>query len=176
GANLLGHLTFTVPGGVDQGDYFTVRFPIADGSPDTSTQYDFETIRGAVNIKSERPVEVLSDEWKLHFFGDVESVEAGVGADADADGSDNLAEYLAGTDPTRSASVLRLDVAREPSGPVLRWEGARGRSYTLECASDVTNPDWRVIAEGLAGADGPLEFADTEATDNSRFYRVRVQP
>lgn len=188
GESLLGFLNFKIPGGVDAGDYYTIHFPVADGSPDIKTQYEFETICGSVSIQSEREPELISEEWKQNFFGDAAAEEAAPDVDFDGDGATNLAEYLAGTDPTNPSSVLKLAVeslaggsgseltVESQNGVRLRWLSAPGKSYVIESASDLTRPEWSVIAAGIPGDGEYQEYSDSDISQQTRFYRIRVEP
>jgi hypothetical protein len=46
--------------------------------------------------------------WQLQYFGCTNCPQAAPDADPDGDGQNNLAEFAAGTDPTNSASVIRI--------------------------------------------------------------------
>ena len=50
----------------------------------------------------------MSDEWKVKFFGSVDSPDAAPDADPDKDGLPNWKEYLAVTNPTDAQSHLHL--------------------------------------------------------------------
>src|SRR2546421_156196 len=52
--------------------------------------------------------------------------------DYDGDGSSNLQEYLAGTNPLDARSYLSLDVARAADGVHLRFGAVAGRSYSVQ--------------------------------------------
>src|ERR1039457_1403276 len=46
--------------------------------------------------------------WQMSYFGCLACPQAGAAADYDGDGFSNLQEYLAGTDPTNSASSFQI--------------------------------------------------------------------
>jgi hypothetical protein len=180
GQILLGYIRATIPPAALSGNTYTLRFSHADGSPNLQTQYDFETRPASLWVLSPapRPSEVLSDEWKLHFFGGLTSEEAHPDADPDQDGVPNWSEYLAGTNPTDARSRLHLEVAKHDSGGktmALRWLSAPGKRYRLESASTLHSPDWTVLAEQLPGDGAVQQWIHTNATSTTRFYRIRVQ-
>jgi hypothetical protein len=181
GTNLLGYLRVVIPFTAGAGQTYTVRFTNADGSPDLQTQYDFETRPNFVWVLSDavRPSDSISDEWRLHFFGSVTSEAAGAEMDPDHDGVSNQAEYLAGTDPTKAQSYLRLEgTTLDPVSKrvVLRWLSAPGRSYAIQAASTLSGSDWVTLAASLLGDGRWQEWTSTQITSETQFYRIRLQP
>jgi hypothetical protein len=178
---LLGHIRVSLPSTAAAGQSYTLRFSHADGSPDLQTQYDFETKPGSIWVSSPamRPPDIISDEWKIQFFGSLTSVEADPGADPDGDGVPNWLEYLAGTDPTSANSRLRLEVAPDSQNRkaiALQWLSAPGKRYSLETAMDLSSSDWSVLAENLPGDGTVQEWIHTNVSSTTRFYRIRLQP
>lgn len=120
----------------------------------------------------------LPDAWEAAFFTNAVTADD----DADGDGQDNYAEYLAHTSPTDSNSVLWLQV-RE--GPQLAWPSVGGTRYTVERAENLDGADGvftpviRPLAEELDSA--PYGHASTQyfavGTDpaTQQFYRIRVR-
>ena len=80
-------------------------------------------------------------------------------ADSDTDGDTMplLQEYVAGTDPTDSASRLRLrpDMTPEPPLPT-------GRTFELEATTNLLRPDWTTPPSAPDSGTAPL------------FYRARI--
>lgn len=58
--------------------------------------------------------------------------------DSDGDGASNYSEFLAGTDPTKSASVLMTRLETTPQGYYLHWNTVPGRIYQIQQAPDFT--------------------------------------
>lgn len=124
----------------------------------------------------------IPDDWELEYFGSITGAVAS--ADSDADGMNNLQEYIAGTDPTNAASVLCVTHAACENGAsespqvVLQWESVPGRTYAIDEATDltVTNRAWTSVAEGLSSTP-PLNIYTTPPAVNSNvlFYRIRTQ-
>jgi predicted outer membrane repeat protein len=98
--------------------------------------------------------------------------------DADTDGLNNWQEWIAGTIPTNSSSVLRLlTPSSAPSGVTLTWQSVSGRTYFLQRAGDLTaQPAFSSIQSNIVGQAGVTSFIDTGASSaGPSFYRVGVQ-
>jgi hypothetical protein len=180
GTTLLGYLRVNLPAWASQGQSYAVRFQNADGAPNLQTQYDIETFPATLWVltPTRKPAELISDEWKAHFFGNIASPQTQTDSDPDSDGISNLTEYQAGTDPTSTSSCLHLDApAWDPthSRIVLRWVSAPGKLYTLESSSDLISGQWSVLATALPGNGLMQEFTTQDSAPGNRFYRLRLQ-
>jgi hypothetical protein len=78
----------------------------------------------------------LPDVWEQDYFPD-QSVSAN--DDADGDGTSNLMEYLAGTDPTDSSSVFRSPPSMSGSTFALPIQTTPGRIYQVWVSKDLKN-------------------------------------
>jgi hypothetical protein len=104
------------------------------------------------------------------------------GADSDGDGSPDLEEVLAGTDPHNPASVLRINAIAVQGGDVrVDWQGGGGRTNMLQTiASLVGNGCHNFVdvppAVALAGAGDAFTNRTHVggATNRAGFYRVRL--
>jgi len=179
----IGYVRFVVPKSAKTGQSFKVRFLNPDGAPDLETQYDVESIPGVVwvGVKAPAPQERISDEWKNHYFGSPLDPEVGEDADSDGDGANNLSEYLAGTNPRKSASRLELSRPEVKNiGGVdrlhLRWQTVRGRSYAVEVSSSLSRDDWRAVVDNDDGDGEVHEIQAAASPAEGLFYRVRLKP
>jgi PKD repeat protein len=96
-------------------------------------------------------------------------------SDLDADGMNNWQEWRCLTDPTDSASALRvLSAVYAGSGVNVTWQSAIGVNYILERSTDLSR--FTTVAAGIPGKAVITSFTDTRAPDSPcLFYRVRVQ-
>jgi hypothetical protein len=98
--------------------------------------------------------------------------------DSDLDGRNNWQEWICGTDPTNSLSVLSmLTVSNSVAGVTVSWQGVSNRTYCLERSWDLLGqPTFTPIQSNIAGHAGTTSFTDT-STAGARwfFYRVGVQ-
>jgi subtilisin family serine protease len=119
----------------------------------------------------------LPDWWEQQFFGHLTGTNPN--ADPDHDGASNLAEFLAGTDPTNFSSALRLTALRaaDTNGIVLEWPSVMGRYYRLLRATNLLNGFDSLVLTNLA-ATPPLNTATDAAPPSAgpRYYRLELEP
>ena len=177
GSNLLGHIRFQVPFSAQPGQSYVLHISKPDGAADFQTQYDLESIPGTAWVQSsaQQPAEIISDEWKLNFFGSLSNPLAENNADPDGDGFSNWQEYLAGTNPTNSSSCLKFNNPglTEAHAVALRWMTAPGKNYILERSPSVHGAGWTTLSNVVG--DGYLkEVIDSNPASQNQFYRIRI--
>jgi len=117
----------------------------------------------------------LPDSWEIRYFGSIE--KAYWSDDPDGDGSDNLHEYLADTNPTDKTSYLRIRSISSMSGGVsIEWMGGiESTQYLQRCLTlDATNPLWQDVFTNPPPT--PVASSNTQflGTNNLMFYRIRA--
>ena len=117
--------------------------------------------------------------WELAYFNCTNCPQAAATADPDGDGQNNLAEFMAGTNPNSSASVLRIvAVAQEGNNIRVTWKTGAGRTNMVEAASTLTggysNLSTNILISG--SGDATTNYVDVGGATNApaRFYRVRL--
>ncbi|HUI06121.1 MAG TPA: PKD domain-containing protein [Verrucomicrobiae bacterium] len=147
-------------------------------------------LAGASLTASNNPITVFtpSQAWQMHYFGCIDCPQAADTADPDGDGQNNLAEFLAGTDPTSALSSLRIVSATKTGDDVLiTWTTAGGRTNAVQASSgdetggyttnflDITTPPHIIIP---GNGDATNHYLDEGGATNtpSRFYRIRLVP
>jgi subtilisin family serine protease len=117
----------------------------------------------------------LPDWWEQQYFNQLLGTNAI--ADADADGAGNLAEWLAGTDPTDAGSVLRLHATHTAAGPVLSWPSREGRFYRLTATTQLSGGFTELLRTNIA-ATPPLNVATNLmlADEAARYFRLEIEP
>jgi hypothetical protein len=111
-------------------------------------------------------------EWMTAYFGsDVFSWPA-PGADSDGDGVSNLQEFMAGTIPTNSASVLRSRLDNTSQGLFLKWNTEPGLMYQVQTTTDLST--WSNLG-GVRFAAGHLDsmFVGGDSVGYYRIIRLR---
>lgn len=76
-------------------------------------------------------------EWMIQYYGNDASEWPGVTADTDGDGMSTLQEFLSGTIPTNSASVLQVKLAATGQGMFLNWGTQPGLTYQVQVTTDM---------------------------------------
>ena len=90
-------------------------------------------------------------------------------ADPDGDGWNNRDEWIAGTDPTSTASRFTTTVGTDGS---LSFTRIPGRIYHIETSSELTS--WEPV-ETISGGPEQVTVSSPVSPDDARFYRVRIE-
>jgi hypothetical protein len=108
----------------------------------------------------------IPDNWQRENWG---KVWPSASADSDGDGASNLAEFLAGTDPTNAESVLKVEISPREQGVYLQWPTSPGNYYQVQITSDFTT--WSDIGTPRF-APSTSDAVPMESTGNTQYYRV----
>ncbi|MGJ8642226.1 MAG: lamin tail domain-containing protein [Luteolibacter sp.] len=95
--------------------------------------------------------------------------------DDDGDGSSNLTEYLAGTDPQSNESVFKITSLTSPVGELLTigWTGVNGKTYQISSSIDLD--EWTPLLPTIpCTADGAMSSDIDTAGLDALFLRVSV--
>ncbi|MGD0652100.1 MAG: DUF6259 domain-containing protein [Verrucomicrobiia bacterium] len=119
----------------------------------------------------------IPDSWRYQYFGSGTTTNSSscASCDPDGDGLTNLLEFHAGTDPTNSASALRI-TAIVPVGADMRvyFTSVSGKYYCLE-RCDFMGGVWTNIVDNIPGTDGIQQATDIGGASRvAGFYRVRL--
>jgi hypothetical protein len=113
----------------------------------------------------------MPNDWEARYGLDMNDA-ADADEDADGDGMSNLAEYMAGTNPTDDDSVLRIAAMTSGTetigltcvaGPNVRQE--------LQWTDSLLNP-WQTVATFTP--DTEISQVEVDAPETAGFYRLRV--
>ena len=115
----------------------------------------------------------MSDSWEQTHFSTTDRNGTG---DFDQDGSTDLAEYLAGTNPVDGQSVLEvLQITSVNTGQrQLIWSAQPGKSYRLEYKTELSGATWISLGQIITATTPTASAFDSAATAEKRFYRVAL--
>jgi hypothetical protein len=95
--------------------------------------------------------------------------------DPDGDGMSNLKEYLAGTDPTNSLSVLRITAVERIGTDIRVSFTSVSRKYYYLDRCDFIGGAWTNIVDNIPGNNSIQQGTDLGgASRTTAFYRVRL--
>jgi PKD repeat protein len=122
--------------------------------------------------------------WQVFYFGSTTNAAAASAADPDGDGQNNMAEFSAGTNPTNSASALRItSIATQGTNVVVTWMTAAGKTNALQATGG--DPGGGYTTNGFVAIVTVTNTIGTvtNGTDvggatsvPARYYRVRLVP
>ncbi len=111
----------------------------------------------------------LPDAWENLHFG---SFTANATADSDGDGTTNLMEYLAGTNPNSAASVFRPSSHAIGGNMVLSVPTVLGRSYRVWGTSNLQDA-W-TQHDTIAGDGSTAEWVYSLNQSPKYFLRIEI--
>jgi hypothetical protein len=111
----------------------------------------------------------LPDDWQTIHWGPGPANWPSAATDSDSDGATNLQEFLAGTNPTNQADVLRTAILTTEQGWRLRWNTQPGFVYQVQHSTDANA--WSNIGGPRFAVSGS-DALPIDAVDQLSFYRV----
>jgi hypothetical protein len=121
-------------------------------------------------------------DWARAYFGNASLAIASTNADADGTGQNNYFKYVAGLNPTNSASVFELDIAavsgQHKMEDLIFNPLATGRTYTVQFSTNLVG----AVYTNLTSYTGPqtnastltVTVTDTNAVQPFKFYRIDI--
>jgi PKD repeat protein len=121
--------------------------------------------------------------WQMQYFQCTDCPQAAATADPDGDGLGNLQEFLAGTDPTNSASLFGITgIVTEGDDLRLTWMTGLGKTNELERSAGDPSGNYTTNFTAIFTVTNTVgistNYLDLGGATNepSRYYRVRLVP
>lgn len=118
----------------------------------------------------------LPDDWQKTYWGQDPSKWPDPSADSDGDGSSNLHEFLAGTNPMDPKSVLRTKYISTDQGSFLEWNTQPGFIYQVQVSNELSiaksAQNW-IDVGGPRFAAGSTDSMLINQVGDSVYYRVK---
>lgn len=114
----------------------------------------------------------MDDDWEMANFGDL---SRDGGGDFDHDGQSDLAEFLAGTDPTNGNSIFRALTVQAAGSSLTKiiWSAVPGKAYQVQYKTNLNSAAWLNLPGVVAAASSTGSALDNQAGQGPRrFYRV----
>jgi hypothetical protein len=118
----------------------------------------------------------ISDTWEQQYFGGVAPGHSPAN-DADRDGSSDLAEFMAGTNPTNAVSRLQLlSPQLATTGDLLmRWASTTGRGYRVQGSADAVT--WQILTDWIFATSSASTATVPFPTNGAPYlFRLEVRP
>ncbi|MCL5097229.1 MAG: matrixin family metalloprotease [Candidatus Omnitrophica bacterium] len=119
----------------------------------------------------------LDDRFQRQYFSPWTAPDAGPNANPDGDAFNNLAEYIAGTDPTNPASLLKIQwISASAEGVTMAWPSAAGKAYQVWGRPQISAGTWQPASQPLTATGSLTQWTIASATNYAGFYRVQALP
>lgn len=117
----------------------------------------------------------MDDSWEEYYFVTTDAVGGGPNDDWDGDGSSNLTEWGAGTNPTDPADLFCVKLFSISGTSVdVSWSSVSGKTYAIQKCTDLTDNSWGSVVSGI-DASSPTNSYNLTSEDTKAFYRVVVE-
>lgn len=113
----------------------------------------------------------MPDDWQVKTYGIDPSAWAAPTADTDGDGVSDKDEFLAGTDPKSSTSLLKTFLSRTPQGTILSWNSRPGAFYQVQASANLK--DWSDLGTARF-ASGEIDSIPLGSQSGNTYYRVNL--
>ncbi|MDB6052824.1 MAG: repeat-containing protein [Verrucomicrobiales bacterium] len=165
-----GNVSFTVTltNTVSVGQYITATAT----DPANNTSEFGLNISAAISIDNDH--DLIPDDYEsIYGFSATDASDAQ--KDFDGDGANNLAEFLAGTNPKDASDTLKLEQFKKlAKGMTMGFPTALGKKYRVEYSSTF-GTNWTVLMDNIRGTGNITQVTDSsESAEGLRFYRVIV--
>ncbi len=120
----------------------------------------------------------IADGWEIKFTGDITTLSDT--ADLDGDGSNDLDEYEADSnplDPTDSLRIVFVDGNIDGSESTLTWKSTQTREYLIQSKLNLDSDPWVDHPTGIVMPDQGMTTTRTVTDEaaTTRFFRIQAK-
>lgn len=169
---------YTVTNTYNAGGTYTVTQTVASASCGISTNIQLNLINALTPGSWEA--------WQWQFFNCIGCAQAAGDADPLGKGMSNTNQFLAGLNPTNSASVFRIiSAVRNTTDVAITWTTAGVRTNALQATTGDANGGYTNNFQDISGlivinvsGDATTNYVEIGGATNtpSRYYRIRLVP
>jgi hypothetical protein len=173
GSNVTVSVTFDAAGLVAGEQLVDLMMLMCNDQATPTVPVDVSMVVISATLEEDADDDGIPDGWETQYFGVTGVVNPD--GDSDGDGQSDYDEYVAGMDPTSSASCFIVNEAYAPTNGqfVIYWNAVSGRVYSIEWTSAVTN-SFELMATDLYYPQN--SYTDTlHQAEDSGFYKVEVE-
>ena len=123
-----------------------------------------------LTVLADSDLDGMPDSYEMIYSGTTNAFAPGL--DADGDGMSNLAEYLAGTDPSAPNSYLRIDQTITPGVAMVNFAAISNRTYTVQYTDVLPAAGWQKLADVVSRPSNRVELFVDPAWRTNRYYRA----
>jgi len=118
----------------------------------------------------------MADLWEIQYGFNTNSLADSL-LDSDGDGMSNRDEYVAGTNPTDSSSLLKLSLTTTNSG-VLEFTAQTNVAYRVQYRTNLTTAPWNTVTDlAPQSVVRPVQVNTPKPPpERERYYQVIVPP
>ena len=113
----------------------------------------------------------IPDDWQAKVYGIDPSQWSAPATDTDGDGVADRDEFLAGTDPKSSTSVLKTFLKKTDQGTTLSWNSRPGAFYQVQASTNLK--DWSDLGAARF-ASGESDSIPVGNLPGNTYYRVNL--
>jgi hypothetical protein len=119
----------------------------------------------------------IADAWERQHTTPSNLATFTAASDRDGDGSSDLEEYRAGTDPWNAADLLQFTSIQVDAGHsmvTLSWQSQPTRRYEMQARPDLKGSEWVTVWSGLPDLGETTIRTVPLASGPMRFFRVQA--
>jgi PKD repeat protein len=156
------------------GTYTVILVVSGPGGTSTNTRTSYITVFSAFQA------------WQIQYFGSTNNPAGAPNADPLGKGMNNLDQFLAGINPTNSASAFRItSVVQQGSDVLVTWTTAGGYTNVVQATAGLPDGSYSTNFLDLSpliiipgSGDATTNYLDSNGATNTpaRYYRVRLVP